>query len=154
VSSGPSSPRSRSSRTASSRSRISSRRIAPKFWPIPWHLQKVFDVFELSRHQEVYATIAMPPRHGKTTAIQLGLAWRTLYDPACLNFYATYGANLSMATSARSASWCARRGPDVGGGAERQRVGDRARRRAQGDLDGRRRHRSRLATAAWSSVTT
>ncbi len=74
-------------------------RIAPKLTPIPWHMQQVLDLFTLSRKQEVYATIAMPPRHGKTTAIQLGLAWRVLYDPACLNFYATYGANLSMATS-------------------------------------------------------
>lgn len=74
-------------------------RVAPQFAPIPWHIQQVFDLFELSRHEEVYATISMPPRHGKTTAIALGLAWRTLYDPACLNFYGTYGDRLSMATS-------------------------------------------------------
>jgi len=74
-------------------------RVAPKFSPIPAHLRPVFDLFELSRHQEVYATISMPPRHGKTTAIQLGLAWRTLYDPACLNFYATYGDRLSLSSS-------------------------------------------------------
>lgn len=74
-------------------------RVAPKFSPIPKHIRPVFDLFEDSRHEEVYATVAMPPRHGKTTALGLGLAWRTLYDPACLNFYATYGDRLSMATS-------------------------------------------------------
>lgn len=74
-------------------------RVAPKFAVVPWHLRQVFDLFELTRHQEVYATIAMPPRHGKTTSIALALAWRILYDPACLNFYATYGDNLSVATS-------------------------------------------------------
>jgi len=74
-------------------------RVAPKFYPIPEHQRPVFDLFERSRHEEVYATVAEPPRHGKTTALQLGLAWRTLYDPACLSFYATYGDRLSMATS-------------------------------------------------------
>ncbi len=74
-------------------------RVVPKFSVIPEHLRPVFDLFELSRYQEVYATIAMPPRHGKTTSIALALAYRILYDPACLNFYATYGDNLSVATS-------------------------------------------------------
>lgn len=74
-------------------------RVTPRYAVIPWHLRQVYNLFELSRHQEVYATIAMPPRHGKTTSIALGLAWRTLYDPACLNFYATYGKNLSTSTS-------------------------------------------------------
>ena len=74
-------------------------RIAPKLSPVPWHLQRVFDLFERSRFEEIYATISMPPRHGKSTGLQLGLAWRTLYDPACLNFYATFGANLAMASS-------------------------------------------------------
>lgn len=75
------------------------RRVAPKFYPIPWHLQPLFDFFELSRHEEVFATVAMPPRHGKTTSIQLGLAWKIIVDPACLNFYAAYGDRLSKSTS-------------------------------------------------------
>lgn len=74
-------------------------RITPELTPIPRHQQKVFDLFTRSRTEEVYATIAEPPRHGKSTALQVGLAWRTLYDPACLNFYATYGSHLSMAMS-------------------------------------------------------
>jgi predicted phage terminase large subunit-like protein len=41
----------------------------------------------------------MPPRFGKTTTLAHGLAWRTLYDPACLNFYATFGGELSITTS-------------------------------------------------------
>jgi predicted phage terminase large subunit-like protein len=74
-------------------------RVTPKFAEIPWHLRQVYNLFELSRHQEVFATIAQPPRHGKTTSIATGLAYRVKYDPACLNFYATYGDRLSKATS-------------------------------------------------------
>lgn len=75
------------------------RRMAPKFWPIPWHLQPLYDFFELSRHEETFATVAMPPRHGKSTSIELGLAWRVVVDPACLNFYASFGDRLSKKSS-------------------------------------------------------
>lgn len=74
-------------------------RVTPQFAEIPWHLQQVYALFELSRYQEIYATIAMPPRNGKTTSIATGLAYRIEKDPACLNFYATFGDNLSKATS-------------------------------------------------------
>lgn len=74
-------------------------RVTPKFASIPWHLRPVYDLFELSRYEEVFATISEPPRHGKTTSVATGLAYRAAMDPACLNFYATYGDNLSKATS-------------------------------------------------------
>lgn len=74
-------------------------RMTPKHSPIPWHLQQVVSLIEETRHREVRATISMPPRFGKTVTIAHGLAWRTLYDPACLNFYATFGDGLSQTTS-------------------------------------------------------
>jgi predicted phage terminase large subunit-like protein len=74
-------------------------RMTPKHAPIPWHLQRVVEVIEETRQREVCATISMPPRFGKTITIAHGLAWRTLYDPACLNFYATFGDQLAQTTS-------------------------------------------------------
>ncbi len=74
-------------------------RMTPKHAPIPEHLQRIVDLGERTRRGEVYATISMPPRHGKTVTLAHMLAWRTVYDPACLNFYATFGSELSMHTS-------------------------------------------------------
>lgn len=74
-------------------------RLTPRHAPIPAHLQRVIAIGEATRRGEVYATISMPPRHGKTVTLAHLLAWRTLYDPACLNFYATFGADLSIHTS-------------------------------------------------------
>lgn len=74
-------------------------RMTPKHAPIPWHLQQVVSLIEETRQREVYATISMPPRFGKTVTLAHGLAWRTLYDPACLNFYATFGDTLAQQTS-------------------------------------------------------
>ncbi|HVH39244.1 MAG TPA: phage terminase large subunit [Gemmatimonadaceae bacterium] len=74
-------------------------RLTPKHAPVPSHLQRVVDVIEATRRGEVRATISMPPRFGKTITLAHGLAWRILYDPACLNFYATFGSDLSIQTS-------------------------------------------------------
>ena len=74
-------------------------RMTPRHAPVPWHLQQVVDVIEQTRKGEVFATISIPPRHGKTETLAHGLAWRTLYDPTCLNFYATFGDALSQQTS-------------------------------------------------------
>lgn len=74
-------------------------RLTPKHAPIPPHLQRVIDVVEATRRGEVFATISMPPRFGKTITLAHGLAWRAIYDPACLNFYATFGSDLSIHTS-------------------------------------------------------
>jgi len=74
-------------------------RITPKHAPVPAHLQRVIDIIEETREREVSATISMFPRSGKTITLAHGLAWRALYDPACLNFYATFGQDLSSHTS-------------------------------------------------------
>lgn len=74
-------------------------RVSPKFAPTPAHLRRVDRLVEATRHRQVFATISMPPRHGKTTRLAHGLAYRELYDPACLNFYATFGSDLSLYTS-------------------------------------------------------
>lgn len=74
-------------------------RMTPKHAPVPQHLERMVSILEATRHGEVFATISQPPRHGKTVTIAHGLAYRTLYDPACLNFYATFGEALSQHTS-------------------------------------------------------
>ena len=74
-------------------------RLTPKHAPVPEHLARVVALGEATRDREVWATISMPPRHGKTVTLAHVLAWRVLYDPACLNFYATFGADLSIHTS-------------------------------------------------------
>jgi phage terminase large subunit-like protein len=61
----------------------------------PRHLRQLYSLFELSRHRPVWATVSMPPRHGKTTTLRMYLAWRLLRDPACLNFYVTFGDSLA-----------------------------------------------------------
>lgn len=74
-------------------------RMTPKYAPLPRHLRKIVDVFEATRHREVAATISMPPRGGKTETVTHCLAWRTIYDPACLNFYAAFGDGLAQQSS-------------------------------------------------------
>lgn len=74
-------------------------RMTPKHAPVPPHLQRVVEIIERTRDEEVFAAISMPPRFGKTVTLAHGLAWRILYDPACLNIYAAFGADLSLQTS-------------------------------------------------------
>jgi predicted phage terminase large subunit-like protein len=74
-------------------------RTIPKHGKVPRHLKRITALFEASRHREVRATISMPPRHGKTVTLAAGLSWRTLYDPACLNFYAGFADDLAKSTS-------------------------------------------------------
>jgi predicted phage terminase large subunit-like protein len=74
-------------------------RLTPKHAPVPDHLQQVVEVVEMTRCAEVFATISMAPRHGKTVTLAHGLSYRVVYDPACLNFYGTFGSDLSRHTS-------------------------------------------------------
>lgn len=76
-------------------------RLTPKYAPIPEHLLPVVDVLEQTRQGEVFATVSQPPRGGKTETLAHGLAYRCVYDPACLNFYATFGDDLAQGTSRR-----------------------------------------------------
>lgn len=77
-------------------------RMTPKYAPLPYHLQLVADVLDAARESEVYATISIPVRMGKTETLAHGLAHRTVYDPAALNFYATFGHGLTKSTSRKT----------------------------------------------------
>lgn len=70
-------------------------RISRRFADVPPHLAPLYDLIQRSRREQVFATISEPPRHGKTTSFSLGFAYRTAYDPACNNFYATYAQKRS-----------------------------------------------------------
>jgi phage terminase large subunit-like protein len=74
------------------------RRVRPDYWPVPQHLQPLYDLINRSRHEQVFALVSMPPRHGKTETLRLGLSYRAFYDPACQHAYATFGADLSEPT--------------------------------------------------------
>ncbi len=74
-------------------------RMTPKYAPIPDHLQRVVDVLDAAREGEVFATISIPVRMGKTETLAHGLAHRNVYDPGVLNFYSTFGDGLTKQTS-------------------------------------------------------
>lgn len=76
----------------------------------PKHLRKLYALFELSRHRPVWATVSMPPRFGKSTSLRNYLAWRLLRDPACLNFYATFGDGLAVDFSYKTRKLATRSG--------------------------------------------
>src|SRR5580698_1323159 len=76
-------------------------RQTPKYAPIPQHHRPIIELLEETRRRPVYSTISMPPRGGKTETLAHGLAWRIKCDPACLNFYATFGLELAQTTSRR-----------------------------------------------------
>lgn len=76
-------------------------RMTPKYAPLPDHLDRVAAVLDAAREEPIYATISQPPRAGKTETLAHGLAHRIEYDPACLNFYATFGDGLAKQTSRR-----------------------------------------------------
>lgn len=76
-------------------------RMTPKYAPVPRHLQQICDVLDAAREGEVFATIAVPVRMGKTETLAHGLAQRCVYEPAPLNFYTTFGDGLSRQTSRR-----------------------------------------------------
>lgn len=73
-------------------------RVMPGYWPVPEHLRPLYDLIQRSRFEQVRALVSMPPRHGKTETLRLGLAYRVLYDPACQNAYATFASDLSEET--------------------------------------------------------
>jgi predicted phage terminase large subunit-like protein len=74
-------------------------RMTPKYAPLPEHLQRVADVLDAAREDEICATISIPVRMGKTETLAHGLAHRNVYDPGVLNFYATFGDGLAKQTS-------------------------------------------------------
>ena len=72
-------------------------RVSPKFGAVPDHLAKVYRVISKSMRRQIFATVSLPPRHGKSETLAHGLAYRMVYTPTCLNGYATYGHDLSKA---------------------------------------------------------
>lgn len=62
---------------------------------VPRHLRRLYALFQESRIRPVHVTCSMPPRFGKSTSLRQYLAWRLLRDPACLNFYVTFGDSLA-----------------------------------------------------------
>lgn len=73
--------------------------VSPKYAHIPRHLERVYDLIEETRHRQVFATIALPPRVGKTTTLSHAIPWRVTCDPACLNIYSTHDQDLARQTS-------------------------------------------------------
>lgn len=74
-------------------------RVSPKYAAIPRHLKPLVRLVQATRRRQVFATVSQPPRGGKTTTLVHGLAWRVGLDPACLNFYVTYGEALAKPVS-------------------------------------------------------
>lgn len=68
-------------------------------YPAPAHVQAIIDAFERTRHGPVRITISMPPRHAKTETGMNGLAWRLKEDPATLNAFCSYSADLAKSKS-------------------------------------------------------
>lgn len=62
---------------------------------VPHHLWRLYQLAEETRRRAVWATIAMPPRLGKSTTARGIFAWRMLRDPACQHFYVTFADNLA-----------------------------------------------------------
>lgn len=67
--------------------------------PPPEHIAPLLRLIERTRREEVRALVSMPPRHAKTHTLLHGLAWRTQYDPGCLNAYLSYGAEQAVGES-------------------------------------------------------
>lgn len=77
------------------RSLIETTSTSPELLGVPRHLVALYNLIQLSRRRPVYATVSMPPRGGKSTTLRNAVAWRLLRDPACLNFYTTFGKELA-----------------------------------------------------------
>lgn len=69
----------------------------PRFAVTPPHLQPLYELIDRSRHEQIFATISEPPRHGKSVTFAHAFAYRVKYDPACQNLYVTYESGRSRA---------------------------------------------------------
>lgn len=78
--------------------------------PPPEHVAPLLELIERSRHEEVRATISMPPRHGKSITISRGLVWRLVNDPMCVNAFVSYGADLAVRQSRQIRRWAVEAG--------------------------------------------
>lgn len=78
--------------------------------PPPPHISPLIELIERSRHEEIRATISMPPRHAKSVTIARGLVWRMLHDPGCVNAFLSYGADLALRQSRQVRRWAVESG--------------------------------------------
>lgn len=75
--------------------------VSPRFTE-PTHLAPVVDVFErIARGEEVYATMAAPPRIFKSETIGHGVGWLLKQRPEMRICYASYAANVAERRSRR-----------------------------------------------------
>ena len=79
------------------------RRTAPHH-PPPRHIVPILDLFERGEHEEVRATISMPPGHTKTLTILRCLAWWMQYHGGDINAYLTYSSDKALFESRRARS--------------------------------------------------
>lgn len=77
-------------------------RVNPKYAPAPPHLDRLFEVLERTRHEQVFAIVDLPPRHRKTTTCQNFIAWSLELDPAVKHAYVTYNEQKSRKESRRA----------------------------------------------------
>ncbi len=65
----------------------------------PYHLAPLAEAIERTRTEPVRMTISVPPRHGKTMLILLGIIWLLLGDPTTLIAYISYAAGIARQKS-------------------------------------------------------
>lgn len=80
-------------------------RITPR-QPSPAHVEPIRLLFErIQRGERVQALISAPPRHAKTTTMQMGSAYLTRYSPALRNAYISSGADYAVLRSKEIKAW-------------------------------------------------
>lgn len=75
-------------------------RAAPHHPPQP-HMDVILDLIERTRHEEVRATISLPPGHAKSTCMINGLAWRMTVDSNLEHAFVSHGISLPRMASGK-----------------------------------------------------
>lgn len=65
----------------------------------PYHLAPLAEAIEATRTRPIRMTISVPPRHGKTQLLLLGIVWLLLHDPSTLIAYVSYAAQFARGKS-------------------------------------------------------
>lgn len=63
---------------------------SPQYLPAPAHIGPLIELLQRAMDRPTHAIVSMPPRHGKTTTVDLALACAIDTRPALLNAYVTY----------------------------------------------------------------
>ena len=69
-------------------------RVTPRY-PMPDHVNPIAELFRRSLHEEVRATVSLPPRFAKTETCMNGLSWRLFCDPASSNAFLSGASQLA-----------------------------------------------------------